>query len=282
MKVYNKFNKKISGEQVTVYDNGGQSVDRYTVVIGDDVYAMSTNPNHPQGFNQWIGPLAQFDFADNEAVGKKLDSIPPELEDAIKDRMVNADKKGVIEKKSDNNIYGIIENAEKNHNISYGNSIEDIEEMGLAADFSDSIEIVESALKGENHPPAIVEIDPVDEYIQLDILKEDFKDAGLMEEAEQWVEDGIMFDEGESYIIYVDGHVVKVITDIESYLNDIPEDSQFSPHAWKAFNVWDGNELITFRNVVFGRPTGEDLKTVIRMLLKGEKDNIDDYDFELY
>ena len=47
-------------EQVEVYDNGGESFDRYTVVFSERpegrgmFYAlgMSENPTHPQGFGQ--------------------------------------------------------------------------------------------------------------------------------------------------------------------------------------------------------------------------------------
>jgi len=51
---------------LSVYDNGGKTCDRYTVLIGgtlhDDLLSMdrkvaflgmSDNPTHPQGFSQW-------------------------------------------------------------------------------------------------------------------------------------------------------------------------------------------------------------------------------------
>ena len=44
--------------QVAVYDNGGATLDRYTVIPLDaDWHGMalglSTQPSHPQGFSQW-------------------------------------------------------------------------------------------------------------------------------------------------------------------------------------------------------------------------------------
>ena len=38
-----------------VWDNGGESFDRYTIRIRNYYYGMSENPSHPQGFNQFIG-----------------------------------------------------------------------------------------------------------------------------------------------------------------------------------------------------------------------------------
>ncbi len=46
-----------------VYDNGGISIDRYTVALAEpdaitpgchDCLSLSDNPDHPQGFSQWI------------------------------------------------------------------------------------------------------------------------------------------------------------------------------------------------------------------------------------
>ena len=42
-------------KNVRVFDNGGISFDRYTVLIDGDAFGMSHNPNSPQGFNQYIG-----------------------------------------------------------------------------------------------------------------------------------------------------------------------------------------------------------------------------------
>lgn len=48
---------------VKVYDLGEEVLDRYTVVIGDDVYGMSEYSNRPDGFNMWLGKLEDFDVS---------------------------------------------------------------------------------------------------------------------------------------------------------------------------------------------------------------------------
>ncbi len=40
---------------IQVYDNGGETFDRYTVIIDNDVFGMSENPLSASGFNQWCG-----------------------------------------------------------------------------------------------------------------------------------------------------------------------------------------------------------------------------------
>ena len=55
-----KHNEVINGQKIRVYDNGGKTLDRYTVIYIDQkensaLYAavgMSQNPYHPQGFGQ--------------------------------------------------------------------------------------------------------------------------------------------------------------------------------------------------------------------------------------
>ena len=46
-------------KNVKVYDNGGRTIDRYIVIIGDDVYGMSDDANSSQGFNQYIGTFGR-------------------------------------------------------------------------------------------------------------------------------------------------------------------------------------------------------------------------------
>lgn len=73
--------------KVVVYDNGGKTVDRYTVLIGDDVYEMSDNPFSPQGFNQYVG-LIGTDVVVGSHLGKKVnvDRLPEDVKRAIKER----------------------------------------------------------------------------------------------------------------------------------------------------------------------------------------------------
>ena len=83
-----KFRDYITEAKVTIYDNGGETMDRYTVIIGDDVFGMSENPTSAQGFNQWAGNVGK-DIRIGSHLGKtvKMTSVPKEVQKAIKDRM---------------------------------------------------------------------------------------------------------------------------------------------------------------------------------------------------
>ena len=60
----------------SIYDNGGASFDRYTIVFDDNsVYGMSHNAASPQGFCQYIGKAEEFDF-DDSVLGVEIDNIP--------------------------------------------------------------------------------------------------------------------------------------------------------------------------------------------------------------
>jgi len=64
-----------------IYDNGGQSFDRYTVVFDDgSVFGMSHNATSPQGFCQYAGEVSEFDFnADGLPLGEEIDNVPLEV-----------------------------------------------------------------------------------------------------------------------------------------------------------------------------------------------------------
>lgn len=43
---------------IKVFDNGGKTADRYTVIFNDkDVYCMSENANMPNGVNMYMGEI---------------------------------------------------------------------------------------------------------------------------------------------------------------------------------------------------------------------------------
>jgi len=71
---------------IEIYDNGGVTFDRYTVIIDGDVYGMSANPNSPQGFNQFSGKLAELPMARSNGERITMESLPEEVELAIKAR----------------------------------------------------------------------------------------------------------------------------------------------------------------------------------------------------
>ena len=41
-------------KDIVILDNGGKTIDRYTVIAGAEVFGLSDNPTSPQGFNQWL------------------------------------------------------------------------------------------------------------------------------------------------------------------------------------------------------------------------------------
>lgn len=71
---------------IEIYDNGGATFDRYTVIIDGDVYGMSANPNSPQGFNQFSGTLAELPLARANGERITLESLPEEVQKAIEER----------------------------------------------------------------------------------------------------------------------------------------------------------------------------------------------------
>jgi antirestriction protein len=69
--------------KVVVYDNGGESFDRYTVFTPDGaVYGMSENA---EGFNQYVGDSTEIKKGSH--LGKKLKSVPEGIKKAVLARM---------------------------------------------------------------------------------------------------------------------------------------------------------------------------------------------------
>jgi hypothetical protein len=66
-------------KKVVVYDNEGESLDRYTVYTPDGaVYGMSSNG---LGFNMYLGEFCE--VPQGEHLGKKLRSVPSEIRHAV-------------------------------------------------------------------------------------------------------------------------------------------------------------------------------------------------------
>jgi len=93
--------KRAKGDKVVAYDNGGKTFDRYTYIVGKDVFGASDNPNHPQGFSQYVGEIDEFPKPYN--FGKRISpkSLPDAVKKDIKDRTgvtVNAKGKKCLDK----------------------------------------------------------------------------------------------------------------------------------------------------------------------------------------
>lgn len=75
---------------IEIYDNGGETFDRYTVIIDGDVYGMSDNPLSPQGFNQFSGKLHELPLA-RQGERLTIESLPEAVQTAIERRAGNDD-----------------------------------------------------------------------------------------------------------------------------------------------------------------------------------------------
>ena len=65
-------------KDVTVYDNNGDTYDRYTVIIGESCYGMSHNPMSPMGFNQYCGEVGS-DVILDDHLGEMLACVPDDI-----------------------------------------------------------------------------------------------------------------------------------------------------------------------------------------------------------
>lgn len=74
--------------KVRVFDSGPDGpFDRYTVMIGDDLYTMSENATSPQGVNQYAGYYEGISERDRRnEVEIPLDKAPEQVRRAIKER----------------------------------------------------------------------------------------------------------------------------------------------------------------------------------------------------
>lgn len=81
----NNLDKRIL-EITKVYDNNGETYDRYTVFTPDGaVYGMSEGG---EGFNQYIGDYTEVEMG--EHLGTKLDSVPESIKSPVLNRMVDS------------------------------------------------------------------------------------------------------------------------------------------------------------------------------------------------
>jgi hypothetical protein len=71
-------------DKVRVFDNKGETFDRYTVIIGNAVFTMSDNPTSPQGVNMYCGELSEFD---TRSFGTELTTMPSCITKAVEGRL---------------------------------------------------------------------------------------------------------------------------------------------------------------------------------------------------
>jgi hypothetical protein len=72
-----------TGQKTIMYDNGGQTLDRYTIYTPDgNVYGMSETG---AGFNQWLGEAHE--IPKGKHLGKRLKVVPEGIKQAIQNRI---------------------------------------------------------------------------------------------------------------------------------------------------------------------------------------------------
>ncbi len=73
-------------KSLKIYDNGGKTIDRYTVILDGAVFTMSDDPLSPQGFNQYWGRKEELK---NKKMGKevKFSQLNPAIRQAINIRI---------------------------------------------------------------------------------------------------------------------------------------------------------------------------------------------------
>ena len=77
-------------KHAVVYDNGGETVDRYSIIIEGSVYGMSSDPFSPLGFNQYCGETHEL-APPGKHLGKKISVklLPDNIKAAICERAKN-------------------------------------------------------------------------------------------------------------------------------------------------------------------------------------------------
>jgi len=78
-------------DHIEVYDNGGETADRYSVRIGTSVYGMSDNATSANGFNQYAGELSELPGWRNGTRVDDLRRLPVAVRAAIFDRYISND-----------------------------------------------------------------------------------------------------------------------------------------------------------------------------------------------
>lgn len=74
-----------------IYDNGGKTADRYTVILRDgSVFAMGADATSPRGFNQYAGQVSEFSHGLSHT-GRKISfqALTVSAKRAVQDRCRN-------------------------------------------------------------------------------------------------------------------------------------------------------------------------------------------------
>ena len=80
--------------QVRIYDNGGKTIDRYTLVVPStntpgmlDMYGFNDAPYHPQGFGQYAGEYPKMGSYSHLGKLVSLDGLPEQAQRFVKETL---------------------------------------------------------------------------------------------------------------------------------------------------------------------------------------------------
>lgn len=74
-------------KKTQIYDNGGETFDRYAAIIDGSFFGFSNNPLSPQGFSQYCGKVPK-GMRSFRHLGKKIsiESLSQDVKEAIQQR----------------------------------------------------------------------------------------------------------------------------------------------------------------------------------------------------
>ena len=82
--------KNTKMENIKIFDNGGKTIDRYTLInIDGDVFGFDDKPFHPTGFGQYCGNINQWTSKTLEHLGKpiKIDQLTEQAKTFVEERI---------------------------------------------------------------------------------------------------------------------------------------------------------------------------------------------------
>ena len=86
-----KLQNVLKDRKLLVFDNGGRTADRYTVIIKNQLYLMSSDANMPNGVNIYSGNVSwrDWDAMAEGTFGKEIsfEELPEGTKIAIRERL---------------------------------------------------------------------------------------------------------------------------------------------------------------------------------------------------
>jgi hypothetical protein len=233
-------------DDVIVYDNGGESFDRYTIFTPDgSVYGMSENAS---GFNQYLGDNTEIEKGSH--LGKKLKSVPESIKIAVERRMSEEYARGggvgelkvgkedfsFLLKLSDNDLSKRLDLIRKQQVIN-GKQYLDAKKRG-----DNTSKIEESGKNLSNQENAIIQARIINNKMA--------RGGGVGEYNQSWHQDHYRHNKGESYEVPVGSrkHKYSVGGTLLSGMVGAYVGYQYGKKGKKAFKFEDGGGVDGYNN----------------------------------